>query len=320
MNNTQHIAAALVLAAMITGALAAPQRAPAKDGKKGQRIRPVATAKELVEQRVKALARRYRATDAQREQLEKIAAKHIRDLEKLDQANSVRGKELQRKIDPLQSKLLVLKKQAAELQDQLHKLQDDLLNLEASRKALLRKQAAELEAVITEQQRVVHLGGELIRRYTYGLWEEIDDGKRQRVTSVAQDTARTILRADDKTRSDVERAAIKDLTVQLVKIIGGAMINALHEEAISKAASAYRRIVLTDKQKEQIYALTEQFNDEQAKRQAKLTDLEQQVKALRAELSRTAATALKQTIIQMILTSEQREELKPKPAKTQPLK
>lgn len=320
MRNTQHMAAVLVLAAMITGASAAPTRSDAKSGKKGRPPRPVPTARELVERRVKSLARRYRATDAQRAQLEKIAAKHIRDLESLDKANSAKGKQLQRKIDPLQSKLLVLKKQAADLQGQLRKLQDELLKLEASREALLKKQAAELDAVITEQQRVIHLAAELTRRHTRGLWDEIDDGKRQRITSVAQDAARTIVRADDKTRRDVERAAVKELTAALVKIIGPAMKEALHEEAVSKAAGAYRRVDLTDKQKEQIYALTEQFNDEQAKRQAKIADLERQIKTLRSELSRTAASALKQTIIDKVLTGEQREQLKPKNTKTQPPK
>jgi len=270
--------------------------------------------------RVKSITRKYRATDAQRAQLEKIAAKHIRDLEDLDKTNSVKGRQLQRKIDPLQSKLLVLKKQAADLQGQLRKLQDELLKLEASRKALLKKQAAELDAVITEQQRVVHLANELTRRHTHGLWDDIDDGKRQRVTSVAQDAARTIIRADAKTRRDVERAAVKELTASLVKIIGPTMTEALHEDAVSRAASAYRRIDLTDKQKEQIYALTEKFSDEQVRRHAKIADLEQQLKTLRAELSRTASTALKQTIIEKVLTGEQREQLKPKNAKAQPLK
>lgn len=314
MNNANRIAAVLALAGAVLAAGSAPAQGETK-GRKGRKARSAPTAKQLVEQRVRSLARRYRVTDAQQAKLARIAAVQIRDLEKLDRHNGARGKDLQRRIDPLQARFLGLKKQTEDLQNQLRALQDEMQKLEDSRKALLGKQAAEIGAVVTEQQRVVHGGGEFIRRYTRGLWDEIDDGKRRDVTRAAQDAARKIIRADPEKRREVERATVQELTDALVKIIGAPMARALRQEAINKAVGVYRRLDLTDEQKEKIHALTERFNIDRAKRQRKIDELEEQVKGLKLESTRTAPDALKRTVMEKILTPEQREKLKPKAPK-----
>ncbi len=303
MNTMMRLAAA---GALVGAVWAAAGPAQARDEDK---------AKRLVDQRVKSLARKYRVTDAQRAQLAKIGAAQARVLADLDRKNGAKGKDLQRRIDPLQAKLLALKKQTTDLNDQLRALQDEMGKLEASRKALLRAQTAKLEAVITEQQRVVLMGNEMIRRHVRSIWDEIDDGKREKVTRATQEAARTILRAEPETRREVEQTVTKQLTASLVKIIGPAMTEALRQEAITKAVNAYRRVELTDEQREKIYTLTEEFAVRQAKRQEKVAALEEQVKALRAEQSNKAAAALKQKIIDTVLTDEQREKFKPKTGK-----
>ena len=314
MSNINRLAAVLALAGAALAAGAADPRAEAR-GKKGRKARSIPMARRIVEQRVRSLVRKYRATDAQKAQLEKLAASQIRDLENLDRVNGAKGKDLQKKIDPLQSKARDVKRQNAELEKDLRKLQDEMLKLEASRKALLGKQAAELEAVITEQQRIVLRADELIRRYARGLWEEIDDGKRRLVTRAAQDAAGKIVRAEPGKQREVERDVIKELTASMEKIIGSAMTQSLRDEAIAKAAGAFRRADLTDEQKARIYDLTVRFNAEQVRRQAKLAELEEQVKALRLETSRKAPDALKQAIMEKVLTPRQRERMKPKATK-----
>ena len=314
MSRMYQRAAVLVLAGAALAAGAAAAHAETKEGK-GRKARSALTAAELVEQRVKSLVRRYRATDAQRARLAKFAAAQRRTLSALDGVNSAKGKDLQRKIDPLQSRVRDLKRQAAKPQEELRKLQDEMLKLEASRKTLLAAQADELEAVITEQQRVVFWSEELIRRHVRKLWDEVDNGKRERVIRAAQDAARKIVRAKPDTRREVERAAVKELIDSLVKILGPAMTHVLREEAVSKAVGAYRRAELTDEQKAKIYDLAVRFNTEQAGRQAKIAELEEQLKQLRLEASRKASDALKQAIMENVLTPEQRQRLKHKPSK-----
>ena len=277
--------------------------------------REAATASWLVEQRVKSLSRKYRVTDAQRAHLARIGAAQARALEDLDRTNSAKGKDLQRRIDPLQAKLLAMKKQTTLLSDQLRTLQDEMFKLEASRKALLRMQAAQLDAVITEQQRVDLAANDLIRRHVRGRGEVIDNGKRAKVTAAAQQAARTILRAEAAARRETEQAALKQLTDALVKIIGPAMTRALREDAVNKTMGPYRRLDLSDEQKAKIFALTEQFAAQQAKRQEKVEALDEQIKALRSEQSSEAPAKLKQTIIETVLTAEQREKFKPKTPK-----
>ena len=311
MSKMNRLAAVLVLAGV---ALAGGARAETK-GKTGRKARSVPMARRLVEQRVRSLVRKYRATDAQKAQMEKLAATQIRDLEGLDRVNSAKGKDLQKKIDPLQSRALDIKRQNTELEKNLRKLQDEMLKLEASRKALLGKQADALEAVITEQQRVTLRANELIRRYSRGLWDEIDDGKRQRVTRAAQDAARKIIRAEPGKQREVERDVIKELTETLEKIIGSAMTQSLRDDAINKAVGPFRRVDPTDEQKAKIYDLTVRFNAEQVRRQAKLAELEEQVKELRLEVSRKAPDAIKQVIMDKVLTPQQRERMKPKTSK-----
>jgi len=314
MNTMHRSVMVLALAGAVFAAAAQPARAQT-GGRKGRRARSTPTAKRLVEQRVRSLVRKYRATDAQKKRLEKLAERQIRDLESLDRTNSAKGKDLQRRIDPLQSTLRDLKARTDKAQQELRKLQDEMLKLEASRKALLHKQADELEGVITERQRVVQMADELIRRHVRGLWDIIDDGKRERVTRAAQDAARKIVGAEAKVRRDVERAAVKELTGALVKTIGPAMTDMLREDAINRAAGAYRKVDLTDEQKAKIHALVERFNAEQVKRQQRLVELEAQLKTLRAETSRKASEALKQAIMATVLTPEQRERMKPKEPK-----
>lgn len=308
MNNMNRLTAVLALAGAILAAGAGRLQAEGK-GNKGRRTT------QFVERRIKSLARKYRATDAQKARLAKLAAAHIHALEALDRVNSERGKDLQRKIDPLQSKLPDLKRQAAEQQAKLRRLQDEMQKLENDRKALLARQADELEAVITEQQRMAYRANELIRRHVRKIWDELDDGKRQRVTRAARDAAGKIARAEPKTRRDVERAAVRQLIDALEKIIGPAMTGALREDAINRAIGPYRRANLTDEQKEKILDLTERFNAEQAKRQSQVADLEAKLKSFRLELSRKAPSALKKAVMEEVLTPEQRRKFKPKAPK-----
>lgn len=253
------------------------------------------------------ICRTYNAPDEQKPKLQKLLLAHLKATENWKKKNEPKIKDLRKKL--------------AELGKFTSGVNAEIRVIDAARHAMADEQDKQVLALFSKDKILEAQAVELLRR-TVNYWQKLDDKMKAKVLQAARKAAAKAAKAKPEDERKAADAAVKELRAAAEKIVPARVRQNIEIDSITASmAGPYRKVKLTDSQKSKIRSLCEKAcrerwaaEAERDKLQEKVEELQKKVEEIRSKQDwRKSYEAIKKTISTKILTSEQREAMKPKP-------
>ncbi len=246
------------------------------------------------------ICRTYNATDEQKPKLQKLLLAHQKAAENWKKKNESNIKDLRKKL--------------AGLRKQVDERNAEIRKIEATRHAMADEQDKQVLALFSKDKILEAQAVELLRR-TVPYWQKLDDKMKAKVLQAARKAAAEAAKAKPEDERKAASEAVKELRAAAEQIVPAKVRQNIEIDSITQSMSSpYRKLDLTDSQKSKIRSLCEKACRERWSVEGERDKLQKKVEELRKKQDwRKSYEAIKETISAKILTSEQREMLKPKP-------
>ena len=302
MNNKKSIAITVVLAATLTGLLAAAETKkvrPASETQKRLSARAThAPGKGTVEQQLLRYTHHYKLTDDDQARIKKILTAQHKDIADF---NKIHGPQI------------------AAVDEQIKKLRDEISKLEASKevhaKALSELELdhqAELDKAFTDEQKAARLATYLKGYATASFWKFLPKDVQATVDQQCQAAAMELISAGSSKSHTALRDASRKLRATLDKTLTPEVRQAAETQQMQEyTMRSFARYKLTEDQKARIGELCAKSVKDRLAISGRYRQLSEDLDAMRRTMyksrSNSYSHAIRTEVVEKVLTEEQRK-------------
>jgi len=304
MKNKKSIAIAVVLAATLTGSLAAAEtkkaRLPAKTQKKLSARAIRAPRKDTVQQQVWRYTHYYKLNDDDQARIKKILIAQEKDMADF---NKIHG-----------PKIAAVDEQIKKLQDEIRELQNSKSVQLKALKELKIDHKAELDKAITDEQKTARVATYLRGYDTAAYWKFLPKEVQATLDEKCHTAAMELISAGTSDSHAVLRDASRKLRATLDKTLTPEIRGAAETQQMQEyTMRGFARYGLTDDQKTRIGELCAKNVKEKVAASGRYRQLSEDLDAMRKTMykyrSSSYSHAIRTEVVENILTEEQRKKV-----------